>query len=79
MALSVGDVELTAWSVKDVVACGVELRVVMVSVDVFEATPLLKWTGFVLKATLAPDGKGVVTLSAASNAPEPVPRFTVIG
>ena len=82
VAASFGEVELTARTVKGakggVSATGVAPVVVMVSVAACEVWVLLNGTGFGLKEAVAPAGNEVVTLSVASNEPEPVPRATVI-
>src|SRR5438477_5902916 len=68
---------LVACTVKDVVAAGVEPEVLIVSVDVCDASPEANETVVGLKEALTPVGNGVVvTLRVALNAPVPVPRFT---
>jgi hypothetical protein len=72
---------LTAFTVKLVVAPGVEHEVLIVSVDVFELSVGPKDTGFGENEALAPVGNAVVMLRLAENAPgDPgtIPLFTVI-
>jgi hypothetical protein len=66
-----------AWTVKDVVAAGVDPEVLMVNVEVLDASPELNETVVGLKVAVAPAGNEVA-LRPALNEPVPPSRFTVI-
>jgi len=74
---SAAAVVFVAWTVKDVVAAGVEPEVVMVSVEVRDVLLELNETVLELKDAVAPAGNPVA-LRLALNEPVPPSRFTVI-
>src|SRR2546427_6830380 len=78
VAKSPGAMVFVAWTVNEVVAPGVDPVVVMVSVAVFNASPVAKLTVVGLNDAVAPVGKPVA-LKLALKEPVPTSRFTVIG